>query len=439
MNSLMSILISASSLPNMNSASALASSVLPTPVGPRKMNEPIGRFGSLSPARARRTAFETMPIASSWPMTRACSDLFHVEQPLGLLLGDPRDRDAGPHRDDLGDVLLVDLRLVGRTWRLPLVARSCRRVSRAVASGRAARRLLVLLVVDRRFLLLGDALELLLRLAQGGRRGGMAQADARRRLVDQVDRLVRQEAVGDVADRQVRGGLERLVGDRDLVVLLVALADAHQDVDGLLERRLLDHDRLEAALEGGVALDVLAVLVERGRADALELAAGERRLEDVGGVDRAFGGAGADQHVQLVDEQDASFVLRSSSMTFFSRSSNSPRYLVPATSEPMSRVRTRLLSSVSGTSPATMRWARPSTMAVLPTPGSPISAGLFLVRRDRIWMTRSISFSRPMTGSSLPARAASVRSMPSWSTVGVLLARFVSGVGPAACSARGRG
>ena len=41
-------------------------------------------------------------------------------------------------------------------------------------------------------------------------------------------------------------------------------------------------------------------------------------------------------------------------------------------------------------------------------------------------MTRSISFSRPMTGSSLPARAASVRLIPSWSTVGVLLARFVS-------------
>ena len=62
-------------------------------------------------------------------------------------------------------------------------------------------------------------------------------------------------------------------------------------------------------------------------------------------------------------------------------------------------------------------------MAVLPTPGSPMSAGLFFVLRPRIWMTRSISFSRPMTGSSLPARAASVRLMPSASTVGVLLAR----------------
>ena len=80
-------------------------------------------------------------------------------------------------------------------------------------------------------------------------------------------------------------------------------------------------------------------------------------------------------------KRTASLVLRSSSMIFLSRSSNSPRYLVPATSEPMSSVRTRLLSRMSGTSPATIRWARPSAMAVLPTPGSPIRAGLFFVLR----------------------------------------------------------
>ncbi|KFM28535.1 hypothetical protein F751_0276, partial [Auxenochlorella protothecoides] len=77
-----------------------------------------------------------------------------------------------------------------------------------------------------------------------------------------------------------------------------------------------------------------------------------------------------------------------SSISFFSRSSNSPRYLVPATSRPRSRVTTCLPSIVSGTSPAAMRWARPSATAVLPTPGSPIRHGLFLVRRPRIWVTR---------------------------------------------------
>ena len=72
--------------------------------------------------------------------------------------------------------------------------------------------------------------------------------------------------------------------------------------------------------------------------------------------------------------------------TDFRRSSNSPRYLAPASSAAMSSDSTRLPFSVSGTSPLTMRCARPSTMAVLPTPGSPISTGLFLVRRCRIWM-----------------------------------------------------
>ena len=62
-----------------------------------------------------------------------------------------------------------------------------------------------------------------------------------------------------------------------------------------------------------------------------------------------------------------------------------------------------------------MRLASPSTMAVLPTPGSPMSTGLFLVRRESTWMTRRISSSRPMTGSSLPWRASSVRSRPYFS------------------------
>jgi hypothetical protein len=53
-----------------------------------------------------------------------------------------------------------------------------------------------------------------------------------------------------------------------------------------------------------------------------------------------------------------------------------------------------------------MRWASSSAIAVLPTPGSPMRTGLFFVRRERIWTTRSSSFERPMTGSSWLLRAA---------------------------------
>ncbi len=98
--------------------------------------------------------------------------------------------------------------------------------------------------------------------------------------------------------------------------------------------------------------------------------------------------------------------------TAFRRSSNSPRNLAPAISEPMSRENNVLSLRLSGTSPLMMRWARPSAMAVLPTPGSPMRQGLFLVFRLRMRTTFLISSSRPMTGSSFWFRAISVRSEP---------------------------
>ena len=100
-----------------------------------------------------------------------------------------------------------------------------------------------------------------------------------------------------------------------------------------------------------------------------------------------------------------------SSITDLSRSSNSPRNLEPATSPPMSRANTRRFFSELGTSPATMREASPSAMAVLPTPASPMMTGLFFFRRLNVCITCRISSSRPTTGSSLPSRASLVRSM----------------------------
>ncbi len=111
-------------------------------------------------------------------------------------------------------------------------------------------------------------------------------------------------------------------------------------------------------------------------------------------------------------------------MTFFKRSSNSPRYLVPATTVPISSDITRLFFSVSGTSLFTIACARPSAMAVLPTPGSPISTGLFLVLRLNTSITRVISLSLPTTGSNVPSLAITVKSRASPSNVGVLFDLF---------------
>ena len=69
----MSSWMRASSSSKRNSASVLANSVFPTPVGPRKMNEPLGRLGSFSPARVRRIDRASAAMAGSCPITRLCS------------------------------------------------------------------------------------------------------------------------------------------------------------------------------------------------------------------------------------------------------------------------------------------------------------------------------------------------------------------------------
>ena len=123
-------------------------------------------------------------------------------------------------------------------------------------------------------------------------------------LIDQVDSLVGQEAVGDVAVGEVGGGHERAIGDVYAVEDLVLLLEATKDRDGILDGGLGDHHGLETTSERRVLLDVLAVFVKRSRADCVQVATGERRLEDVAGVHGALGGTRAHDGVELIDEQD---------------------------------------------------------------------------------------------------------------------------------------
>ena len=147
-------------------------------------------------------------------------------------------------------------------------------------------------------------LDAALRVVDLGRHRVQADGHARGRGVEQAHRLVRQLARRDVAVRQLDRGLERLVEDLHLVVLLHRAGDAAHHQDGLLLARLVDLDVLEAARQRRILLDVLLVLGPGGGADGAQLAARERRLEQVGRVAGAGRAAGAHQRVRLVDEQD---------------------------------------------------------------------------------------------------------------------------------------
>ena len=291
--------------------------------------------------------------------------IFEVHQLVHLAFHETADRHAGPLRHHLGNVLGVDFFLqhpLAGLQRVEVlggvadaafefgnasVADLCRFFEIRLAFGMSAQRLQLLFqgadrgngltlglpvllhlrglrlqrhefvvqgveALTRRdvgLLLQGNLFDLQLQDAPldnvdlGGQRVDL-DAQLARRFVDQVDGLVGKKAIGEIAVRQHRGADQRTVLDAHTMVHLVAFLQPAEDGDGVLHRRFAHVHLLEATLERGILLHVLAVLVERGGTDHAQLAAGEHRLDHVAGIHRTFGAAGTHQRVHLVDEGD---------------------------------------------------------------------------------------------------------------------------------------
>ena len=227
--------------------------------------------------------------------------VLQLAQPLELLLPDAGGRDLGPQLDDVGQVLHGQLRValgaegIELRGQLQLPALELRHAG-VILLG------LFLLVLQ------GLALQLIvvplpLDLHAPGD-GGVLQVQVGAGLVNEVDGLVRQEAVGDVPLAQQHRLTQNAVGNLHPVVALIIGRNALEDLQGVLDAGLVHRHRLEPALQGRILLDVLAVLGEGGGADDLDLAPAQGGLEDIGGVHGPFGVAGTHDIVDLVDDQD---------------------------------------------------------------------------------------------------------------------------------------
>ena len=124
------------------------------------------------------------------------------------------------------------------------------------------------------------------------------------RLVDQVDRLVRQETVGDVAVRQIDGRNQSVILNTHPMVVFIFFLQSTQDRNRFRGRRLIDHHHLETTLQGLVGLKILLVLIQGRRTDGPQFAAGQGRLQDIGRIHGAGGLSGTHQGVDFVDEED---------------------------------------------------------------------------------------------------------------------------------------
>ena len=141
-------------------------------------------------------------------------------------------------------------------------------------------------------------------LIELGRQRVYFRADHGRGFINDVDGLVRQLTVGNVALREHHGLHDGGVADAHAVMHFKAFLEAAQDGNGVLGVGLVHQHGLETTFQSRVLLDVLAVLVDGGRAYAVQLAAGQHGLEQVARVHGAVGLARAHNGVQLINEQD---------------------------------------------------------------------------------------------------------------------------------------
>src|SRR5579864_7948745 len=179
---------------------------------------------------------------------------FNAEQLLRLFFFDRRNRNAGPARNDIFDIFAVHdtgRRLVEMIF----FAKSAQVLALFAFFVRIETRFLELVVRDGVFHTVYDELDALLDFGQFLGQRSLAQLDARSGFVDQVDGLIREEAVRDVAvrvrDREVNG----FVGVSNGVELLVSVFDPEQNLDCVRLVGRWNLYGLEAALERTVFFD----------------------------------------------------------------------------------------------------------------------------------------------------------------------------------------
>ena len=188
--------------------------------------------------------------------------LFQVRYPAQLGLLNFAGRDSGPQLDDLRQMLLLHRPLQGGrgdfgNLLLELGGLGFLLRQALIVHGVRPRDIFNLVFQGSVFRHQAIVLRQLL----------VFQAGAGAGLVHQVDGLIRQEPVVDVPLRQGDGAPDNFIAHLHPVEGLVIFAHPPKDLHRLLDGGLPHLHRLEAALQGGVLFDVLAVFGKGGGAN----------------------------------------------------------------------------------------------------------------------------------------------------------------------------
>ena len=233
--------------------------------------------------------------------------VLHLEKLLGLRLFHPVEGNAGPFGDDVHDVIFRHGNDFLFAMGFPFFEDSVEFLFCLFFGVPKCGGAFEVLVFDGGFLVGPDGFDLFLEFFDVWGAGHCSDSRARTGFIHDVDGFVWEESTGEVTVGEFCCGLEGIVAVTGFVVGLVFWPEAVEDLDGLFDGGGFDFDLLETAFECGVFLDVFAVFVECGGADALHFPAAEGGFDDVRGVHGAFGGSCSHDGVELIDEEDHVF------------------------------------------------------------------------------------------------------------------------------------
>ena len=84
------------------------------------------------------------------------------------------------------------------------------------------------------------------------------------RFIHEVNGLIRKETVGKGCRRYKRG-----IGDLYAMINLITVLQSTKDRDRILDRRLIDHNRLETTFQSRILLNIFPVLIQSRRTDTV--------------------------------------------------------------------------------------------------------------------------------------------------------------------------
>ena len=130
------------------------------------------------------------------------------------------------------------------------------------------------------------------------------QIHIRAGLIQQVDGLIRQETIGDIALRQHHTLMGNLRRNGDTVELSIGLGQTLHNLACLGDGGFCNSDRLEAALQGGILFNIFPIFRKCRSADNLYFSPGKGGFQDICRVHAALCIAGTHQIMNLINHQN---------------------------------------------------------------------------------------------------------------------------------------